>query len=95
MSEEKNKNAVVLNGINITVRLKNKAFLVTLIAAIVALAYQVLKMFEIVPSISESEVMNIVNTILGLLVLIGVIQDPTTTGLTDSEQAKSYTEPKK
>ena len=38
---------------------------------------------------------DIVNTFLTLLVLLGVINDPTTEGISDSPKALTYTEPKK
>ncbi|EKO8584568.1 phage holin, partial [Staphylococcus pseudintermedius] len=34
------------------------------------------------------------NSILGILVLMGVIQDPTTQGVSDSHQALNYEEPR-
>ena len=38
---------------------------------------------------------DVVNTILTLLVLLGVINDPTTEGISDSPKALTYNEPKK
>ncbi|MDY5974640.1 phage holin [Streptococcus hyovaginalis] len=34
------------------------------------------------------------NTIMAILTLIGAVNDPTTKGLTDSENAMTYDEPK-
>lgn len=39
-------------------------------------------------------VADIVNTVVTLLVLLGVVTDPTTSGISDSEKAMSYTKPK-
>ncbi|MTV85784.1 phage holin, partial [Streptococcus pneumoniae] len=36
---------------------------------------------------------DVANTALTLLVLIGVVSDPTTSGVSDSERALTYTEP--
>ena len=36
----------------------------------------------------------VVNAILGVLSLLGIVQDPTTKGYADSEQARRYTKPK-
>ena len=80
-------------GINWKVRFKNKTWLLTMIAAIITFAYQMLGMFDIVPAISQDEVTQIVGLIMNLLVGLGVIVDPTTTGITDSTRAMSYTEP--
>ena len=38
---------------------------------------------------------DVVNTFLTLLVLLGVINDPTTEGISDSPKALTYNEPKK
>ncbi|HEQ7657983.1 TPA: phage holin [Streptococcus pyogenes] len=42
-----------------------------------------------------SNIADIANTAVTLLVLLGVVTDPTTKGLSDSEQALTYHEPKK
>ena len=38
---------------------------------------------------------DVVNTFLTLLVLLGVVNDPTTAGVSDSGQAMDYAEPRK
>ncbi len=73
--------------INWKLRLQNKTTLIAIIGAIVACVYQILGVIGIVPSISESEVINVVGVILNILVALGVIVDPTTTGVGDSELA--------
>lgn len=37
----------------------------------------------------------IVNAVFTLLAILGVVSDPTTAGIGDSDQAMTYTEPKK
>jgi phi LC3 family holin len=54
-----------------------------------------LRLFEVYPSITENQIVNIVNQALTFLGLIGVLQDPTTSGLSDSNRAMTYTEPYK
>lgn len=66
----------------------NKATLAALVSTGILLAQQF--GLEIPSNISE-----IVNTILTLLVLLGVITDPTTKGISDSGQALDYAEPRK
>lgn len=75
--------------INWKIRLRNKAFLVSMISAIVLVAQSVGKVvgFE-VPAIEG--VMEVVNPVLALLVILGVVVDPTTKGVEDSERAKAY-----
>lgn len=60
-------------------RLKNKAFWVTLSSAIVLLAQQLgLKIFP-------DNIVDIINTVLVILTIMGVIVDPTTPGISDSK----------
>lgn len=79
--------------INWGVRIKNKVWLASIAALIVSFVYDFLAMFEIVPSVGEEWVMNVINTVLMLLSMLGVVVDPTTAGLSDSERALEYTEP--
>lgn len=80
--------------LNWKLRLKNKATLIALIGSAITLVYQILGIFGVVPAISEEVVINLVGIVINLLVSVGVIVDPTTAGLTDSEQAMTYTDPK-
>ena len=73
--------------INWTVRLNNGTWLGSFIGFIVATVYQLLAMFDIAPVITQSEVMQVVAVVLQLLGLLGVITDPTTKGISDSERA--------
>lgn len=79
--------------INWKVRIKNKVWLAALIALVISFVYDALAMFDIFPNVGEEWVMNIVETVLTLLTMMGVIVDPTTAGLNDSERALEYTEP--
>lgn len=80
--------------INWTVRFKNKTFLAALVALVVTFVYDLLAMFDIVPKVGEDMVMSLCNTVLTLLVAVGVLADPTTKGLADSDNAMTYIEPK-
>ena len=80
--------------INWKVRFKNRTFLAALLALVVTFVYDLLAIVGIVPSVEESVVMSLINTVLTLLVGVGVLVDPTTHGLGDSEQAMTYEQPK-
>ena len=80
--------------INWMLRLQNKTTLLALIGAIVALVYQVLGIFEIVPAVSEDSVISATAVIKNLLVALGVVVDPTTSGVSDSTRALCYECPK-
>lgn len=83
-----------MKKINWILRLKNKATLTTLLVAIIAFVYQVLGLFEIVPSISQDSITSTVLMIVNLLTMLGIVVDPTTSGITDSKQALTYSSPK-
>lgn len=79
--------------VNVKVRLKNPVFLLTFLAAVVAFIYQMLGMFEIVPKVSEDQIIQIISLIINILTAIGILVDPTTKGVGDSERALGYDEP--
>lgn len=74
--------------INWKLRFKNKATLLAIASTVILLAQQL--GFKLPDNIAE-----VVNTFLTLLVLLGVINDPTTEGISDSPNALTYAEPKK
>lgn len=81
-------------NINIKLRLKNKATLAALAAALIAFVYQVLGIVGVVPPVGQDAVVQAVGIVLNLLAALGVIVDPTTQGVGDSQQALAYDEPK-
>ena len=83
-------------SINWKVRIKNKAFWVALIPALLLLIQQVCAVFGVQLDFSElqSLLVAIVGTVFTLLAIMGIVVDPTTAGVGDSEQAMTYDEPK-
>lgn len=83
--------------INWKVRIKNKNFWLALIPAIILLAQVVAAPFGLVLDLGElgNQLLAIVNAIFAVLVILGIVEDPTTAGMGDSAQALTYTEPKK
>lgn len=79
--------------INWKVRFKNKVWLTALLSFAVSTVYQLLGLFDIMPALTQDAVMQAVAAILQLLSLLGVVVDPTTKGLGDSERALTYAEP--
>jgi phi LC3 family holin len=63
------------------------------ISLVVGFVFNMLKLFDIVPVVTENLVMNIVGQVLTFLGLIGVLVDPTTAGISDSNRAMTYDEP--
>lgn len=81
--------------INWKVRFRNKTWLAALIALVVSFAYDLLAMLEIVPAVDEAWLMSLIQTVLTVLTMLGVVIDPTTQGVADSDRAMLYDEPGK
>ena len=79
--------------LNWKVRFKNKVWLGSFLSLIVGFVYSMLALFDVFPQVTQNLVLQLVNQVLTFLGLIGVIVDPTTAGLGDSERAMGYTEP--
>ncbi|HEM3635895.1 TPA: phage holin [Streptococcus suis] len=77
-----------MTKINWGVRLRNKTFWWTLVPLLVLLSQQL--GFNWVPENWESTF----TTIMSILTVVGIINDPTTEGVSDSKQALDYYEPK-
>ena len=82
-----------MNKINWRVRLKNKIWLGSFLSLIVGFVYSMLALFDIFPEVTQSLVLQLMNQVLTFLGLIGVIVDPTTAGIGDSDRAMGYSEP--
>ena len=83
-------------NINWKVRIKNKAFWVAIIPAALLLVQQVGAVVGVQLDFGElqAQLVAIVGTVFTLLAILGIVADPTTAGVGDSEQAMGYTEPK-
>ena len=74
-------------------RFKNKVWLGSFLSLIVGFVYSMLALFDVFPEVTQRLVLQLMNQVLTFLGLIGVIVDPTTAGLGDSERAMGYEEP--
>ena len=83
--------------INWIARVKNKNFWVTLVPAVLLLIQTVAAVFGFTLDFGElgNQLLSVVNALFAVLVILGVVNDPTTAGISDSKQALTYTEPKK
>lgn len=83
-------------SINWRVRAKNKAFWVALIPAVLLLIQQACAVVGVQLDFGDlqAQLISIVGTVFTLLAILGIVADPTTAGVGDSEQAMTYTEPK-
>lgn len=83
--------------INWKVRLKNKAFWLAVIPAVLLLVQTVAAVFGFTLDLGDigNKLIAVVNAVFGVLVILGVVNDPTTNGVGDSKQAMTYDEPRK
>jgi phi LC3 family holin len=81
--------------INWKVRVKNKAFWMAVIPAIALVAQAVAAVFGYTIDLTSivGKLQAVVNAVFALLVILGVVVDPTTAGVYDSRRALSYDEP--
>ncbi|WP_342578436.1 phage holin [Psychrobacillus sp. FSL K6-2843] len=80
--------------INWTVRFKHKPFLISLFALVMLLAQQVASFFGLDTTIYNEQATDLFNTVLAILLLLGIVSDPTTEGVSDSKQAMFYNKPR-
>lgn len=78
---------------NWKVRFRNKTWLGLFLSLIIGFVFNMLKLFDVAPVVTENTILTIVAQVLEFLGLIGVLVDPTTAGVGDSNRAMTYTEP--
>lgn len=85
-----------MKNINWTVRIKNKNFWLAVIPAVLLLVQTVAAVFGYTLDLGDigNRLIAVVNAVFGVLVVLGVVVDPTTAGISDSKQARGYNFPK-
>lgn len=83
-------------SINWKVRIKNKSFWLALVPALLLLAQVCAAPFGYAWDfgVLSAQLAAIVNALFAVLAILGIVADPTTSGMGDSEQALSYEKPK-
>lgn len=81
--------------LNWKVRIKNKAFWLAVIPAVALVAQAVAAVFGYTIDLTTmvGKLQAVVNAVFALLVILGIVVDPTTDGIGDSNRAMSYEEP--
>lgn len=84
-----------MKNINWTVRIKNKNFWLAVIPAVLLLAQTVAAVFGFTLDLGDigNKLIAVVNAAFGVLVVLGVVNDPTTAGMSDSNRAMNYKKP--
>lgn len=82
--------------INLKVRIKNKVFWMSLIPAVLLLIQVMAATFGYALDLGElgNNLLAVINAVFGILAILGIVADPTTAGVSDSQRALTYTEPK-
>jgi phi LC3 family holin len=82
-----------MKKINWKVRLKQPAFWIATIPVVISFVYAILALLGIVPSITEDIVQNAFIAVVAILAQFGIVIDPTTKGVCDSDRALTYEKP--
>lgn len=82
--------------INWLVRIKNKNFWIAVIPAVLLLVQVVAAVFGFKLDLGDlgNKLLAVVNAAFTVLSILGIITDPTTKGISDSELAMTYIKPK-
>lgn len=78
---------------NWKLRFKNKTVLVAFVGTVITFVYQILGIIGITPAITQDTITQLVGLLINVLVSVGVLVDPTTPGISDSNRALNYMEP--
>ena len=83
--------------INWIVRIKNKAFWLAIIPAVLLLIQAVADVvgFQLDFGDISEKLIAVVNAVFVVLSILGIVNDPTTDGISDSTRALTYTTPNK
>lgn len=81
--------------INWKVRLLNKTFWLTLVPALALLLQTFLAVFNIRLELGETidKLLVFINALFAVLMIVGIVNDPTTSGISDSTRAMTYERP--
>lgn len=82
--------------INWKVRLKNKTFWLAIVPALLLVIQTVASLFGYAWDfvVLNQQIAAVINAVFAVLAILGVVTDPTTAGVTDSDRAMGYDKPK-
>jgi phi LC3 family holin len=92
----KNKKGANEMKMNLKLRLQNKITLVAITTDLVHIFYKIIDIAQLLLShsfVPQDMVMDVVQLVIGVFVLLGIVVDPTTKGIKDSDQAMTYEKP--
>lgn len=80
-------------NINWKVRFRSGAFWIGVTGLAFTLLYYVFDLVGFIPAYSQEQIVNVVMMVVQILSFIGIVTDPTTKGINDSERAMKYKKP--
>ncbi len=82
--------------INWKVRLKNKTFWLAIVPALLLVIQTVASLFGYAWDfvVLNQQIAAVINAVFAVLAILGVVTDPTTAGMTDSDRAMTYEKPR-
>ena len=80
---------------NWKVRVLNKTFWLTLVPALALLLQTFLAVFNVRLELGETidKLLVFINALFAVLMIVGIVNDPTTSGISDSTRAMTYEKP--
>lgn len=83
-----------MNKINWKIRIVNKQFWLSIVPAILLVLQAVSAIFGYTLNFGDlgDKLLAVVNSVFSLLVILGIVIDPTTKGISDSKRAMQYQE---
>ena len=84
-----------MSKINWLVRIRNKAFWVAIVPAVLLLIQAIANVFGLTIDLGDlgNNLIAVINAVFVVLSILGIVEDPTTNGVSDSERALTYNEP--
>jgi len=84
-----------MSKINWLVRIRNKAFWVAIVPAVLLLIQAIANVFGLTIDLGDlgNNLIAVINAVFVVLSILGIVVDPTTNGVSDSERALTYNEP--
>ena len=84
-----------MSKINWLVRVRNKAFWVVIIPAVLLLIQAIANVFGLTIDLGDlgNNLIAVVNAVFVVLSILGIVVDPTTNGVSDSDRALTYNDP--
>lgn len=81
--------------INWKVRILNKTFWLTVVPALALLIQTFLAVFGVKLELGETidKLLVFINALFAVLIIVGIVNDPTTSGVSDSTRAMTYERP--